>query len=342
MSNSSSFFVLVVDDEPLARMIHLSAIAKLDDVSVVGVNGVAEALAVIAQRPPHVVVLDMQLQDGTGIDVMLRLAEERHPVVLIVVSAHIEKFRHRLGSGDNIFLLSKPAPHKELVRIVESARRASQKPSPFSTIDYVQLACMGMHSAVIDCIGNEVCGEIIIHNGVLWAAKDELGEGVPAFIRMALAEGSLIRVLPQREPLGERTISDSWESLVLDAVREKDETERTVQPKTRAKSYPSLPMAAPLAVPLAAPQPAPSSVQKSQPEQKHTEEASSSSRPRTVLTDEQRAMFNQHVELGVRAVVERNYLAAIAAFEQAQTIWPDEPLVRHRLERLRSLQKKVG
>ena len=344
MSQSASFFVLVVDDEPFARMIHLTAIAKLDDVSVIGASSVAEALAVIGQRAPQVVVLDMQLQDGTGIDVMSRLAEERHPVVLIVVSAHIDKFRHRLGSGNNIFLLSKPAPHSELLRIIESARRASQKPSPFSPIDYVQLACMGMHSVVVDCIGNEVCGEIIIHNGVLWAAKDEQGEGVPAFIRMVLADGALIRVLPARDPLPARSIEDSWESLILDAMREKDEAERVAPAQKRVKSSPSLPMPAPLEVPKGEAPKAKKDDSVSQPAPTAPtapSAASSHSGRRTVLSDEQRATFDQYVERGVRAVIERSYDAAIAAFEQAQAMWPDEPLVRHRLERLRMLQKKV-
>ncbi len=336
MSQSASFFVLVVEDEPLARMIHLSAIAKLDDVSVMGVSSVAEALSIIAQRPPQVVVLDMQLQDGTGIDVMMRLAEEKHPVVLIVVSAHIEKFRHRLGGGDNIFLLAKPAPHKELLRIIESAQRASQKPSPFSPIDYVQLACMGQHSVVIDCIGGDVCGEIVINSGLLWSAHDEQGNGSAAFVRMMLSEGALIRVVPARADLPPRSIQESWESLILDAMREKDEAERGKPPQKRRASSPTV--AAPLAVPKS------ESVSPPSTSQKKAAESSSgiSTSGRKGISEDVRSAFDQHVERGVRAVVERKFDVAILEFEKAQALWPEEPLVRHRLERLRTLRSQAS
>ncbi len=335
MSQSASFFVLVVDDEPLARMIHLSAIAKLDDVSVMGVSSVAEALSIIAQRPPQVVVLDMQLQDGTGIDVMMRLAEEKHPVVLIVVSAHIEKFRHRLGSGNNVFLLAKPVAHKELLRIIESAQRASQKPSPFSPIDYVQLACMGQHSVVIDCLGGDVCGEIFINNGMLWSAHDEQGDGSAAFVRMMLSEGALIRVVPSRGKLPPRGIEESWESLILDAMREKDESERGKPAQKHRASSPSLPVAAPLEVPKL------ESVPQSKTKISAESQSGTSTASRKGITDDLRAAFDQHVERGVRAVVERKFDVAIDEFEAAQELWPDEPLVRHRLERLRTLRSNA-
>ena len=97
--SSAPFFVLVVEDEPFARMVHLGAIARLPGVSAVGVGSVSEAQTIIAQQAPQVVVLDLQLTDGTGIDVMARLAEQRIPAVLIVVSAHIETFRSRLRHG---------------------------------------------------------------------------------------------------------------------------------------------------------------------------------------------------------------------------------------------------
>jgi CheY-like chemotaxis protein len=330
------FFVLVVEDEPFARVVHLGAIAQLHGVSAVGVSSVSEALTIISQQAPQVVVLDLQLPDGTGIDVMARLAEQRISAVLIVVSAHIEKFRSRLRQGLHFHLLEKPAPLKELLRLIETVQRTTSEPGPFSPLDYVQLACMGQHSVVINCIGSEVCGDIVIQNGVLWSAHDEQGHGVPAFTRMVLAEGSLIRVTPARAHEAPRSIEEHWEGLILDAMREKDEAARVRPPKSRSPMPPPV-SAAPVPSVPSVPSP-PVVVAKPSPSPQESLRPVSSSPRSTVLSTEDREQFDLHVERGVRAVVERDYKTAIAAFEEAERLWPDAPLVRHRLERLRLLQ----
>jgi CheY-like chemotaxis protein len=370
----SRFFVLVVEDEPIARMTHLGAIARLNEVVAVGAGSVMEALAIIAQNQPQVVVLDLQLQDGTGIDVMARLAEMQSSAVLIIVSAHIERFRHSLKVSERLHLLEKPAPLREVQRIIESVQRASTPHAPFSPLDYVQLACMGQHSVEIDCVGEDVCGEIVIHKGTLWSAQDELGSGVPAFTRLVLSEGALLRVSPAKEDPGPRVIEESWEQLVLDAVREKDEEDRVRPPKPAAApapssassvgSFPSASSASSLpsqSTSAVATTQAPASTQStpsapsspsspgvsaapSSPSAGSSLGSSSKSRsgPRQTITPELRANFDQFVDRGVRAVIERNYALAIKEFEQAQALWPDEPLVRHRLQRLRLLIQTGG
>ena len=121
---------------------------------------------------------------------------------------------------------------------------------------------------------------------------------------MVLADGALIRVLPARDPLPARSIEDSWESLILDAMREKDEAERRCASAEARQVVSSLPMPAPLEVPKG-----------EAPKAKRTTPfhsqrslllllpaaASSHSGRRTVLSDEQRATFDQYVERGVRA-----------------------------------------
>ncbi|MBL8633749.1 MAG: response regulator [Myxococcales bacterium] len=347
------FFVLVVEDEPIARMTHLGAISRLNDVVAIGAGGVMEALAIIAQRSPQVVVLDLQLQDGTGIDVMARLAEISSTAVLIIVSSHIERFRQRLKVSERLHLLNKPASLRDLQRIIESVQRASTQHAPFSPLDYVQLACMGQHSVEIDCVGEELCGEIVIHKGVLWSAQDELGSGVAAFTRLVLSKRMLLRVSPAREDPGPQSIEESWEQLVLDAVREQDETDRVRPPRPAAA--PSTEVPAPSTeVPAPSTEVPASSTEVPAPSQpvgsggsKHSvpsaaiDAAASSSMKRGAsrgtISPELRASFDQFVDRGVRAVIERNYPLAISEFEQAQALWPDEPLVRHRLQRLRMM-----
>jgi hypothetical protein len=50
------------------------------------------------------------------------------------------------------------------------------------------------------------------------------------------------------------------------------------------------------------------------------------------------ADFDGCVERGVRAVLTRDFASAIAEFERAHALRPEERMVMHRLERLRQLQ----
>ena len=68
--------VLVVDDHPLNRML-LERVLELERIDVVGAGSIAEAERVLAETTPAVIVLDMQLPDGHGLELARRL--KRNP-----------------------------------------------------------------------------------------------------------------------------------------------------------------------------------------------------------------------------------------------------------------------
>ena len=73
--------VLLVDDHELIRQGLRRAFERAEDFSVVAEAGsVAEAVALAKQHQPDVVVVDVRLPDGNGLDVarMLRRPERRH------------------------------------------------------------------------------------------------------------------------------------------------------------------------------------------------------------------------------------------------------------------------
>jgi len=77
--------VLVVDDHPLFRDGVRTALAGEDDLEVVGeADDVASALAQVAQDPPDVVLMDLNLPDATGIEATRRLLAD-HPEVRVLV-----------------------------------------------------------------------------------------------------------------------------------------------------------------------------------------------------------------------------------------------------------------
>ena len=117
--------VLVVDDEPIARRVLKEELALLPGVEITGeaANG-AEALAQIAALAPDLVLLDLQMPVMTGLDVLRRLGNAGHPVV-IVVTAYNQYVREALDCGAADYLM-KPVDSPRLQRAVEDARLRMQ------------------------------------------------------------------------------------------------------------------------------------------------------------------------------------------------------------------------
>lgn len=86
MTTATRTTVLLVDDDAHFRETLADAMA-LKDVAVVGAGSAAEAAAALAEALPAVVLLDVQLPDGSGVELCRRLKRDprtkRVPVVLL-------------------------------------------------------------------------------------------------------------------------------------------------------------------------------------------------------------------------------------------------------------------
>lgn len=81
--------VIVVDDHPVVRAGLLAALDSASDIEVVGQAATgAEALRVVAQQQPDVVVLDVNLPDVSGVEVARQLRQREIPTQILVLSAH--------------------------------------------------------------------------------------------------------------------------------------------------------------------------------------------------------------------------------------------------------------
>src|SRR5438270_10998222 len=109
--------VLVVEDDPtLVRAIVRNLTARQYDT--VSAGSVVEALAALEQARPGVVLLDIDLPDGPGWDVLRTLqAQEGEPVTVIVMSALRPNLRLIQEFGC-FGMLEKPFPMAALVRLI--------------------------------------------------------------------------------------------------------------------------------------------------------------------------------------------------------------------------------
>jgi DNA-binding NarL/FixJ family response regulator len=122
--------VLLIDDHELIRN-GLGAVIDLEpDMDVVGTSAtVAEGLAAYDRLRPDVVVTDLQLQDGTGLDVVRTLRKKSDEVGLIVLTMHSgdEQIFAAMQAGASGFV-GKDAPSTE---VIKAARHAAVSPKAF-------------------------------------------------------------------------------------------------------------------------------------------------------------------------------------------------------------------
>jgi DNA-binding NarL/FixJ family response regulator len=122
--------VLIVDDHDLIREGLVGAFAREDGTDVIGsVGTVAEALQVYVDQHPDVVVTDLQLQDGTGLDIIRQIRQTDEKAGLVVVTMHSgdDQIFAAMEAGASAFV-GKDAPSTEVVR---AARHAAVSPRSF-------------------------------------------------------------------------------------------------------------------------------------------------------------------------------------------------------------------
>jgi DNA-binding NarL/FixJ family response regulator len=137
---SSAIKILLVDDHELIRE-GLAGVMQLEeDMEVVGQAGsVAEALTAYSNLSPDVVIADLQLQDGTGLDIVrsIRKASDRTGLVVLTMHSGDDQIFAAMEAGASGFV-GKDAPSGEVVR---AARHAAVSPRSF--------VCAGLAQAMM-------------------------------------------------------------------------------------------------------------------------------------------------------------------------------------------------
>ena len=129
--------VLLVDDHDLIRDGLTGVFSAQPDMEVLGAAAsVAEAIALYDETRPQVVVTDLQLQDGTGLDVVRHVRRGDTRVGLVVLTMHSgdDQIFAAMEAGASAFV-GKDAPSTE---VVKAARHAAV--SPHGTAVIVRLS----------------------------------------------------------------------------------------------------------------------------------------------------------------------------------------------------------
>jgi len=121
--------LLIVDDEPQIREV-LEAYLAREGFDVEAAGNVAEARASLEKRPPDLVVLDVTLPDGSGLDVLGSLAKPGERVPTIMLTARSDETDRvvglELGADDYV---TKPFSPREVVARVRALFRRIEESS---------------------------------------------------------------------------------------------------------------------------------------------------------------------------------------------------------------------
>lgn len=112
--------IFVADDSLMLREQITGRLAELDGVEIVGqATGASPAIERIGELKPDVVVLDIQLEGGSGIDVLTEIKRaESAPIVIIVTNSASPPYWKKCREAGADFFLDKSTEFSNLKEII--------------------------------------------------------------------------------------------------------------------------------------------------------------------------------------------------------------------------------
>ncbi len=109
--------VLIVDDEPDIRAT-VSAMLEIEGYAVAEASNGADALRLVEERPPDIILLDMRMPilDGWGFAAELRRRGHRTPIVVMTAARDAARWAAEIAATA---FVAKPFGFEDLIRAVQ-------------------------------------------------------------------------------------------------------------------------------------------------------------------------------------------------------------------------------
>lgn len=235
--------ILILEDEAALRHALCRVLRQYPDLTVFDTGSLGDAIRLLEQRP-NLVVSDLDLPDGSGLDLLQELAFRGLRVPVIFVTAYLSKYQAELPTSAHIDVLEKPFANQELAALILTRldhHGAAPPPSAFSVADYLQLAGMARRDVCLTITGAQgAVGKIIVQDGQTAWAEDQIGQGVEAFRRLAFLSHAEVICQPAKARVPSPNVRGSLEQLLLDAARQLDEQDRDSAPEIVVESAPPI------------------------------------------------------------------------------------------------------
>ncbi len=108
--------ILIVDDEPAIQLLYNEEFTE-EGYAVTGVYSGEKALIAFADNPPDLVILDINMPDLNGIEVLRRMKAQR-PDLPVVLNSAYQEFKQDLGAWASDAYVVKSSDLRELKKTV--------------------------------------------------------------------------------------------------------------------------------------------------------------------------------------------------------------------------------
>jgi DNA-binding NarL/FixJ family response regulator len=117
--------VFIADDSRIVREHLVTILEELARVEIVGqAENVAEAISAIRRYQPDVVILDIRMPGGSGIDVLQHLKQDQMaPIVIILTNYPHPAYRQKCFQVGADFFLDKSTEFDQIPSLFEQIRR---------------------------------------------------------------------------------------------------------------------------------------------------------------------------------------------------------------------------
>ncbi|MCB1051756.1 MAG: response regulator [Acidobacteria bacterium] len=223
--------VLILEDEIALLRGLVRGLSKVPSLEILTASKNEEAKKIIASTSLDLLISDLNLPDGSGLDSIQLYREKAPHGPLIVMTAYQNQYADRLQYKAGITILDKPISLPQLRKVVAEQlfeNNLGTSAGPFQVQDFLQLAAIGRHSIRLRIeMVNGMVALCDVVEGEIWSAQFGEEQGVPALFRFldepafAISYRSLAR-LPS-----ERNVEQPLQGLLLEFARQKDEATLT-------------------------------------------------------------------------------------------------------------------
>jgi CheY-like chemotaxis protein len=222
--------ILIVEDEPELRNSISRFLGTEAGYLTHGAGSLREALLAIDEHLPALIVADLDLPDGTGLDLLREMNQRGKTTPIVFITAFMQRFADHHPDLVQLKILRKPFEPRELIERVQKVLGDGQSPpksqSAFTVADYLQLAGLARRSVELTVSAGGLEGTIVVQNGNPVWAQDQFESGSGAFNRLAMLDAATIACNPCEGFSRPPNLSGSLEHLLLEAARGADESSR--------------------------------------------------------------------------------------------------------------------
>ena len=128
LSSNQKVSVFIADDSLVVREHLVTMLDELAGIVIVGqAETVAEAISAIGKLRPDVVILDIHMPDGSGIDVLQTIKQdEPAPVVIVLTNYPYPAYRQKSLQAGADFFLDKSTEFDQIPKLFERYKQSRE------------------------------------------------------------------------------------------------------------------------------------------------------------------------------------------------------------------------